>query len=176
MPKPLDELVTPVAQGLAKPGGLQNPVLRYLAGLAPAGGGGSPSPAPPPVSPPAKPAPRRQAKARPDAKLMEQVMARFKTYDETGFARPVWEIRREGDAVTMGGMLPAEAALRPEALRNLRNQGLDPSMLDVSNMTPQEANYIRMVLNPDWVNNQLDPGASLSEADKADAEKRYGKP
>lgn len=103
---------------------------------------------------------------------MQSVMARFKTADETGFARPEWTIERQGDAIGMSGYLPAEAALRPEAYKNLRAQGLDPSMIDVSNMTPAEANYIRMVLNPEWINRQLDPGSSLSDAEKADALKK----
>lgn len=116
---------------------------------------------------PTQPKPRAQARAQSIAPQQTQgqdvqarILARIKTTDETGLARP-------GE-----GMLPG-MALRPE-VRKLFEPAGGASMIDISNLSPEERNGLKMLIDPSWAQRQSDPEATLSPEEMAAAKKQYG--
>ena len=179
MPTPLDELTTPgpVAKGLAQPGGVANPVLRYLAGLPesgglPSAGGGEPVPQ--------SRAPRQKVKKmNPEIERLMAVQNKIRMRMAGGRRSAIdARLKAAGNplsatAIRAGpGYLPA-VAFRKE----IRDQYADDplEMVPTNNLSPEEQGELAKMLDPEWVRGQIDPGGDLTAEEIAQAQAQYGK-
>ena len=134
-----------------------NPVVNAIAGWKPTSLGGQRL---------AQAQPQEQARLRPvqsskspgksaEQAIQDKLLARFRTVEETGFGVPA------------EGMIPG-AAFRPEVQELFGGAG-GISVFNPRDMSPEEMQGLQRLLDPRWVASQNDPGANLTEAEKAEA-------
>lgn len=95
---------------------------------------------------------------RSDSDVFERMLSRVSTGRDTGIAQA-------GE-----GQLPA-SALRPEVQRLFAPYG-GASMIDVTNLSPEESRMLSLWVDPRWMQRQQNPGAGLTEAERAEAMRR----
>jgi hypothetical protein len=130
MPQPSEYLRNIIAQNAAQTGGesMRSPIVRDLLGLRVGGLYGQPAATGDPVAQ----QPRRDTR-QPDS-IQDRLFRRMLVADDVGYGTP-------GEGVLSAG------ALRPEVRQLFEDRG-GVVGVDITNMTPEERNALRVLLDP----------------------------